>query len=153
MKKIFSLFTLLALFSFAQAQKGKITGSVIDGSQKTVESATISLLKAKDSSVVKFSAASKVGIYTFDGVAYGNYLVSVTAVGHQKGFSPVFEVSGVMETIQLKPVELILQEKSMTGITVTARRPLIEQKIDRTVVNVEASVTNVGSTAIEVLEK
>ncbi len=34
-----------------------------------------------------------------------------------------------------------------------AKKPLIEQKIDRTIVNVEASVTNVGSSALEVLEK
>jgi hypothetical protein len=30
---------------------------------------------------------------------------------------------------------------------------LIEQKIDRTIVNVEASITNVGTSALEVLEK
>ena len=30
---------------------------------------------------------------------------------------------------------------------------MIEQKIDRTVVNVEASVTSVGNSALEVLEK
>ncbi|MBD0296794.1 MAG: TonB-dependent receptor, partial [Flavisolibacter sp.] len=35
----------------------------------------------------------------------------------------------------------------------SAKRPLIEQKIDRTIVNVEASVTNVGNSALEVLEK
>ena len=34
-----------------------------------------------------------------------------------------------------------------------SQKPLIEQKIDRTVVNVEASVTNTGSNALEVLEK
>ena len=34
-----------------------------------------------------------------------------------------------------------------------AKKPLIEQKIDRTIVNVEASITNVGTSALEVLEK
>ncbi|RYF79531.1 MAG: TonB-dependent receptor, partial [Chitinophagaceae bacterium] len=84
---------------------------------------------------------------------YGKYLVSVSAVGHQNGFSPVFELSASNESVQLGAIELIPQSKSLTGITVTARKPLVEQKIDRTVVNVEASVTNVGSSAIEVLEK
>jgi hypothetical protein len=41
----------------------------------------------------------------------------------------------------------------MSGVVVTARKPLIEQKIDRTIVNVEASITNVGTNALEVLEK
>ena len=30
---------------------------------------------------------------------------------------------------------------------------MIEQKIDRTIVNVDAAVSNVGATALEVLEK
>ena len=41
----------------------------------------------------------------------------------------------------------------MATVTVVAKRPLVEQKIDRTVVNVEASATNVGASALEVLEK
>jgi hypothetical protein len=154
MKKILILLTVLALFSFtSQAQKGKISGSVRDGSQKMFESATISLLKAKDSSVIKFTVAAKDGDFVFEGTPYGRYLISVSAVGHQKGFSPAFEISSTTESIQLKPIELMPESKSLGGITVTARKPLIEQKIDRTVVNVEASVTNVGSSALEVLEK
>lgn len=154
MKQFFSLFVLLGVFGFsAGAQKGKVTGSVIDGSQKIVESATISLLRAKDSAAVKFSVANKEGVFVFDGISFGKYLVSITAVGHQKGFSPVFDVSATATDVQLKTIELIPQTKALSSVTVTARRPLIEQRIDRTVVNVEASVTNVGSTALEVLEK
>lgn len=154
MKKIFTLLSALAIFGFAShAQKGKVSGSVIDGSQKTIESATISLLKAQDSSVLKFTVASKEGAFAFEGITYGRYLVSVTAVGHQKGFTPVFDLSAANETIQLKTIELIPQAKAMGAITVTAKKPFIEQKIDRTVVNVEASVTNVGNSALEVLEK
>jgi outer membrane receptor for monomeric catechols len=38
-------------------------------------------------------------------------------------------------------------------VTVTGKRPLIENKIDRTVINVDAAPTNAGATAMEVLEK
>ena len=38
-------------------------------------------------------------------------------------------------------------------VTVVGKRPLIEQKVDRMVLNVDAAVTNVGATALEVLEK
>ncbi|MCU0385806.1 MAG: hypothetical protein MUE38_07245, partial [Flavihumibacter sp.] len=41
----------------------------------------------------------------------------------------------------------------MQGVTVVHRKPFIEQKIDKTIVNVDAAVTNVGATALEVLEK
>src|SRR6476659_9224936 len=41
----------------------------------------------------------------------------------------------------------------MNTVIVTAKKPLVEQRIDRTIINVDASPTNVGSSALEVLEK
>ena len=154
MKQFFSLLFLLTLFgAVSKAQTGRVSGTVVDGSAKVVESATISLQKAADSSTVKFSVAGKDGAYSFDGIAYGKYLVSVSAVGHQRGFSPVFEITSANETVQLKTIELVPTEKAMSGVTVTARKPFIEVKMDRTLVNVDAQVTNAGTTALEVLEK
>ncbi|MFN2438552.1 MAG: TonB-dependent receptor domain-containing protein [Chitinophagaceae bacterium] len=157
MKQILTLLTVvltsITSISYAQTKPGKVTGNVIDGSSKRIEAATVSLLKAKDSSAVKFSTADKSGNFEFDGIAEGRYLVSVTTVGHTKGFSETFEINDQNSTVRLKTIELVPQAKSIGGVTVTANRPLIEQKIDRTIVNVEASVTNVGSSALEVLEK
>lgn len=155
MRHILTIIALITvvLTSRAQTKVGKVTGSVIDGSQKTIESATIALLKAKDSSIVKFSAADKSGKFAFENITAGKYMVSITAVGHQKGFSETFEITDASPAVELKTVELIPQAKGMANVTITARRPLVEHKIDRTVVNVDASPTNAGSTALEVLEK
>lgn len=157
MRKILTLltvaFTTLSFVSNAQLNNGRISGTVIDGSTKTIESATITLLRAKDSSVVKMSAADKTGKYQFDAVPEGQYMVSISAVGHNKGFSETFSISSANAVVTLKTIELVPQAKSMGAVTVTAKKPLIEQKLDRTIVNVEASVTNVGNSALEVLEK
>jgi hypothetical protein len=154
MKKFLFLLTILTAFGFTiSAQTGKISGAVTDGSQKPAEAATVSLLRATDSAVVKFTATAKNGQFLFEQIAFGRYLVSITAVGHQAAYSPAFELSAGTGDQTLPPLALASQTKALTTITVTARRPLVEQKIDRTVVNVEASVTNVGSSAMEVLEK
>ncbi|MDZ4796286.1 MAG: TonB dependent receptor [Bacteroidota bacterium] len=157
MRKILTLLTVsLTALSFttqAQVQNGKVSGTVIDGSIKTIESATITLLRAKDSTVVKMSVADKTGKYVFDAVAEGKYFVSISAVGHTKGLSEIFEVTPTASSVVVKTIELVPAAKSMGEVTVTAKRPLVEQKLDRMVVNVEASVTNVGATAMEVLEK
>ena len=157
MKKILTMLTValtaFSLVGFAQVKNGKISGTVIDGNTKTVESATITLLRAKDSSVAKMSVADKTGKYEFDGVAEGSYLVSISAVGHTKGYSEKFEINSSNLSVTLKTIELVPQAKAIGEVTVTAKKPLIEQKLDRTIVNVEASVTNVGNSALEVLEK
>jgi len=155
MKKMTSLLLMLclAIISQAQTNKGKITGHVQDGNQKLVESATITLLKSTDSTVAKMGAANKEGNFEFENIADGRYLVSVSAVGHKKAFSETFEINEANILVALKTIELVPVSKDLTGVTVVARKPLIEQHIDRTVINVEAAVSNVGATALEVLEK
>src|SRR5687768_12662986 len=131
MKKIFAFLTLMTLTLMGFAQKTtRITGHVIDGSQKTIEAATISLLRSKDSVAVKFAVADKKGIYVFENVSAGQYLVSISAVGHNKGFSEIFDVSEGKPEVDVKTIELIPVSKSMGAVTITAKRPFIEQKID-----------------------
>ena len=152
--KIISTITsllLLASASFAQ-DTGRITGSVLQN-DKPAAGATIHLLKAKDSSTVKLSVAGKEGNYAFEQIAEGSYLVAVTAAGQQKTFSNPFELNQAQAHIEVSPILLNATASSLTGVVVTAKRPLVEQRIDRTIVNVDASITNIGTSALEVLEK
>lgn len=156
MKKFISLLLVslsLSTMLFAQAKNGKITGQVIDGSAKIIEAATISLLWVKDSSVAKIGVADKQGKFVFEGIGDGKYMVSISAVGHVKAFSEIFEINESKSLVELKTIELIQAAKSLSAVTVVSKKPLIEQKIDRTIVNVEAAVTNVGASALDVLEK
>ncbi|MBS1920526.1 MAG: TonB-dependent receptor [Bacteroidetes bacterium] len=150
---LIALFGMISIEGLAQTRTGKVNGSVIDGNTKTIESATITLLKAKDSVVIKMGVADKQGKFSFDDVPEGKFLVSISAVGHQKGYSEIFEVNETHSIVNLKTIELVQLAKSLSAVTVVSRKPLIEQKIDKTIVNVETSVTNVGNSALEVLEK
>ena len=155
MKRFFYLMLSFVLTAFAaQAQTGgKVTGKVEDGAQKSLQSATVSLLAAKDSAVLKINIADGEGGFRFENVPDGKYLVSVSAVGFQTGYSQLFEMPMPASDVSLKTIQLQPATKDLTGVTVTAKRPLIEQKVDRMIVNVDASPTNVGSSALEVLEK
>jgi iron complex outermembrane recepter protein len=153
MKISILLAALFLFFSTAFAQNaGKISGNIVQNS-KPAEGATVSLLRAKDSVTIKLSVVNKEGAYVFENIADGKYMVSATAVGHQRSVSKVFELSSSNPTVQLAEIHLVQDAKSLAGVTVTAKRPLIENKIDRTVVNVDASITNIGTSALEVLEK
>lgn len=148
-------FVLTALFfsSHAQTGKGKIKGTVIDGNAKTIESATITLIKSKDSSVAKMSVADKNGNFSFEAIPDGKYLVAITAVGHEKGFSEIIDINASNQSVTLKTIELIPLAKSITGVTIVAKKPLIEQKPGKTIINVDASPTNSGLNVLELLEK
>lgn len=165
MRKIIIMMTAFLCFafvSFAQMQKasifgplpdGKVSGKFQDGGSKVLETATISLLNAKDSSIVKIALPLKDGNFIFENFKYGSYLVSISASGHAKTYSDVFEVNEKKSTVALKTIELNSTAKNLGEVVITSKKPLIEQKIDRMVINVDAAVTNVGASALEVLEK
>jgi iron complex outermembrane recepter protein len=134
----------------AQSGTGKINGSVQDASGKALPSVSISLLNAKDSSLVKVVASNKEGKYEFEGIAEGSYRIMASSVGFEKRIGPVFNVSGI---VSLNAFQLTPAAKGLAGVTVTGQRPFIETKIDKTIVNVDASPTSAGATALEVLEK
>lgn len=145
------ILTACNLVALAQQRTAKVTGSIGGGDKAAVQAATISLLKAKDSTVAKMSVSDKSGQFEFENVPDGKYLLLVSAVGHERKYTAAFEVAGA--TVDAGLIALKAASKEMKAVTVTASRPMIEQKIDRTIVNVEAQVTNVGANALEVLEK
>ncbi|MBL7740204.1 MAG: TonB-dependent receptor [Chitinophagaceae bacterium] len=155
-KSLSPLFVCLISVITAGAQtttNGRITGAVKDVAEKAVESATVSLLRSKDSSLVKISLSDKKGDFEFEKIADGKYLVAITAAGLTKAYGHSFEVSSVNNQVDLGSFEMTKQVAEIGGVSVTAKRPLIENKIDRMVVNVESSITNAGNSALDVLEK
>jgi len=144
---------LSAATAFAQVKDGKVSGTVIDGNTKTIESATITLLNAADSTVAKMAVADKTGKFEFEGIDAGKYLVSITAVGHEQGYSETFLIDESNKSVTLKTIELIPVAKAISGVTVSSKKPAIEQKAGKTIINVDASPTNSGLTALELLEK
>lgn len=129
---------------------GKVSGTV-SATQKPIEAATVSLLRAKDSSVVKFAVTGKAGTFEIEGKE-GSYLISIQAIGFAKYYSDRFQLASGA-TKSFSSIELVATNKQLEGVTVASKKPLFEQKIDKMVVNVDASPTNVGSSALEVLEK
>jgi iron complex outermembrane receptor protein len=148
--KFFLFLTAFSLSVFA-AKAQKVTGSVQDEQNKGIASTTVSLLKATDSTLAKLSTTDNSGNYSFDGVAAGKYFVSVTNVGYQPYLSTAFEVNGA--SVAVPVIKLLKAEATMGGVTVTARKPMVEVKADKTILNVEGTINATGNDALELLRK
>jgi hypothetical protein len=158
MRNVNSLVTivLLATSLVSRAQStasSRITGSIATINQPALAAATITLLQAKDSSVVKMSVSDQQGRYSFDKLRPGNYLLLASAVGFQKSYSQPFTVLADGATKEIPAIVLNGASRELKSVTVSARKALVEQKIDRTVVNVDAFISNSGANALEALEK
>jgi iron complex outermembrane recepter protein len=155
MKTIFTMLTAAVITATAHAQTkpGAISGTISNAANQPVDAATIQLLNAADKKLVKTAITDKAGVFTFDKIAAGKYLISISALGFEKKQTATVEVTAANTTVALPAVQLVAAAKGLSAVTVVSNRPFIEQKPDRTVVNVEASPSNAGATALEVLEK
>jgi outer membrane receptor protein involved in Fe transport len=150
----FLLFALTILFSSADLQaqtKVILNGQVIDEKQKPVEFAAVSLLKA-DSAVLKSTITDSLGRYSFEVSESGNFSISISAVGYKKG-SGKATISGDQANFDVPAIILAPDSKRLNEVTITSKKPFIERRADKLIVNVEGSAVAVGNTALEVLKK
>lgn len=147
-----ALTLLLAVVAGAQNHKALLL-RVQTSAQTAIENATVELLRAKDSALVKTTLTDKDGNAEWPTLPEGSYLVRVSGLNWEPQYSAPFQVAAGVTTHL--PV-MVLQNKNATqlqGVTVSAKKPFIQKLSDRIVVNVESSIVSAGSSALEVLEK
>ena len=149
MRYILSVFISTILLSNLQAQY-TVTGKLIDEKQKIQKLATVLLLKGLDSSLVKSTLTNESAFFSFNEISNGTYLIVANGVGYQKSYITI-TVNGKDQNI----ANIILKTEAVNlgEVTVVARKPFLEQRADKLVVNVEGSATAAGSNALEVLQK
>lgn len=139
-------FAAIASPLFSQKITGKITSS-----EGAVEYATVLLYAAADSNLVKGSVTDGAGKYEFENVPAGKYFVNASMVGTGKGASTIFEYNGGDRP--LDDIRLEAESRELASAVVVARKPVVEVRADKTILNVEGNLNAGGQTALELLRK
>ncbi|MEJ7768394.1 MAG: outer membrane beta-barrel family protein [Chitinophagaceae bacterium] len=150
LKLLVSKLFLLSLTSAICTAQSSVGGIIVDADEKPMEGASVLLLNFKDSSLAKGSVTTKQGSFVFEHIPANSYLIACSFTGFKDTYSPVFSVSSDKD-ISLPVIRILEKVANLDKVTVSAKKPLFEQKIDRMVINVMNSITNTGSTALEVL--
>lgn len=146
----FCFFAIISLPTLAQNYS--LSGQVAGKDNTPIEGAIVSLLQAKDSSFIKTFITETDGKFEFLGLKEGSFLVMITQLGYQNFTSSPITLQADQPTFSLPAV---MQEASsaLGEVTLSARKPFVERKIDRTIINPDALISNAGSNVLEVLEK
>lgn len=151
MKKLYNLIFIAFCSVLAQAQDSlSVRGAVVDQQNTPLAAVTVSLLRATDSSLVKLSLSGQDGHYEFHGIRSGSYRIMTSFVGYAQQYSDSFDLSA---DIEVEKILLQPQARALEGVTVQSRKPLVEAKLDKMVVNVDASPSNAANNVLELLEK
>ena len=146
---LLAILLLCCSFTMLTAQTYSVKGKITSAG-KPSEAATIRLLN-EDSGAVRQTISDKNGEFLLEYTDGGKYIVSIQLVGNQPYYA-IVSLDKAHPQADLKTINL-KEEAKLSDVVVTATRQAIEQKIDKTVVNVDASPTNAGLTAYELLEK
>jgi iron complex outermembrane receptor protein len=150
------LFIVLAgSIAFAQTagQSASVSGSLLDEQGKPMMYATASLINAQDSSIVKGAISNEQGVYSFDHIKKGKYVIKASTVGYEKAVSPPVVVTDNSSAVKVPQLKMQPNAHSLNTVSITAAKPLIERKSDRMVMNVENSVLAAGNSAMDILER
>jgi hypothetical protein len=158
MPKFFLYILCLLATCFVAAQPAIVPSDrvilpVVDDKQAPIPFATVELLRTSDSLLIKSGITDSSGTVIFDQVSNGSYVFKISASGHQSVYSSSFSLPTASNNEKLAPVILPAIAKSLHGVTIVGKKPFIQQLPGKTIVNVDAAITNVGTTALEVLEK
>lgn len=158
-----------------QMPTGRFYGKVVDGGNKGVEAASVTLVanrmdtatkKAKEV-MVGGMLTGKGGNFTLENVpAFGRYQLHISGIGFKTYQKPVSfdlpgrdqmangDASAMMGALDkdLGNIKVEVDEKVLGAVTVTASRPVLTLGIDRKIFNVDKNLTSAGGTAVDVMK-
>lgn len=142
---------LLLLSSFSTLNAQKIKGWVKEPNGDPATFATVTLHQSSDSSLITGAITGDDGQFDIRNQPAGTYFIKANLIGSGEAYSPVFDYDGRDKTLEV----LVLQvgNNQLAAVTVTARRPPIEMKADKTILNIEGTVNATGLNALELLRK
>ena len=131
---------------------GHLTGTVTDGtSGKPIAYASVAVLSATGTPATSGVCGSD-GRFVLPSLIPGTYTLRISFLGYQD-----FSRTGIVMpqsggTVTLGVLALTAATQQLSEVVVRAQRPLIEEKVDRTVYNAEHDQTTRGGDATDVLK-
>jgi hypothetical protein len=153
-KLFFPAFTSVAfsLFTYSLPAQVNIHGFVKTADNKPIPGVSVLLLGYPDSVLAKGTISNSTGNFIVKDVSPGNYILNLSMGGFKPHSTQSLSVKGTPD-YDAGTLLLTKETVELNSVTVVAKKPLFEQKIDRMLINVKSSITAAGGTALEVLEK
>ena len=147
------LITALLYTSTAIAQQSSIKGRVIDASSKqAIEYATVTVTDETTHKIVNGATSDNKGLFTISDLPQGIYTISTNFLGYAELRKNTIR-TGDKKVLSLGDIALSPKSSDLKVVTISAARPLVENKIDKMVYNAAQDVTSQGGMATDVLKK
>ena len=145
----------LVLFLFVGqmvAQSANLSGVLLDENNIPLAYAHTILFAVNNSSMVKSGITNEEGVYQLKSVPQGAYYLVCSNLGYENLY--IYDIK-VMTNQKLDLGSRLMNPSTqkLNEVTITASRPIISVKEDRTILNVEGTMNSVGFDVISLLRK
>jgi len=156
------------------APTGRLYGKVVDAANKGIEAVSVTLVTNKFDSATKKQKevivggmlTTNTGDFSLENIPlFGKYKLRLTGIGYKQlekqvgfempnrngGGSDPSAMLGALDK-DLGNIKLEIDDKLLSGVTVTASKPLLQMGIDRKIFNVDKNITSAGGSAVDVMK-
>jgi len=113
------LFVFVSLSSLCLfAQTNTIKGTLVDTTGQALNSATVSILQKRDSSLVNYTISDSRGAFEIKDLSFGEYLIFVSYTGYEV-YKASFSISANKRFSGFGLIILWPEYKTLSGVTVT----------------------------------
>jgi iron complex outermembrane recepter protein len=144
------LIIICLVSSFSLKAQTILTKGNLTAASKPLEMATISVSTSEKKQLVKAAVSDSLGNWQLELKVPGSYEFEFSRVGFQ---AKTMVVKLTEEGKKFETIELMPNISTNKEVVVTSKKPMIEVKAGKMIVNVDASPSNAGATVLDVLEK
>lgn len=142
---------LFMLLGVTTVSTQSISGVVLDSKSNPLYYSN-AILYSDAGIFIEGTTADENGAFTFTGIESGKYYLEASYLGFETSKSDTVLVGSLGDVTN---VSIILTEASemLNTIVVEGRRPLLEQRADKLIVNVADNLTSLNSSVLDVMKK
>ncbi len=141
---------LVSAFLFGTVRGQSVSGTLQDANDKTpLSNATVKILKSDSTPTPFVTVSSSRGIFIFNNVSNGNYLLSVTSVGYS-GFKKRFTVNN--NNVNLGDVTVAKTAETLAAVVVSTESA-VKQKNDTVEYSANQFKVNPDATSEDLIKK
>lgn len=149
------VFFVILFCTPTSAQSGataQINGKITTINNDPLPYANLVVFKVSDSSLVKGAMSDDLGLFFLEKIPVGKYYVSASILGFKTYNSEPFQITA-NEKKEFGTIQLEEENFELDEVMVVSKKPLIQNKVDRVVLNIENSVLAAGNSAMDILQK
>ena len=132
---------------------GVLVGGVCDKNAKPLSYAGVYVLNVGDSTLITYAITDLEGKFVIDAIPFGKAFLKIEYFGYATVYTQPFTLSQQNPVYKIQRIKMSQEATTLEGVEIVAQVEMLENNLDKTVFNVESSITTEGATAVEVLEE